>query len=202
MANRPTDIQHKKGNQKRIARMQIVSELFLQGYSLRAIANEVAKRLNMEKPPSYSSIRRDEELLLKEWKDERIENFEHNLTIQIQRIENLICELWQAWNSSKGNHKDVTIKQKGVPSSKDGNPQSKVSVQLLEQYSKDIFSSGDARYIAEIRQLLIERAKLFGLYAPNRTEVTGKDGSSLVPEKELDDNKIRMILQEMQVIQP
>lgn len=41
------------------------------------------------------------------------------------------------------------------------------------EQSKKKFGIGDPRYIAEIRQQLIERRKLLGLYAPERREVKG-----------------------------
>ena len=41
------------------------------------------------------------------------------------------------------------------------------------EQSKKKFGIGDPRYIAEIRQQLVERRKLLGLYAPERREVKG-----------------------------
>lgn len=38
----------------------------------------------------------------------------------------------------------------------------------------------DPRYISEMRQQLVERRKLLGLYAPEKKEITGKDGKDLI----------------------
>ena len=49
------------------------------------------------------------------------------------------------------------------------------------QSREQVINYGNVGYISEIRKLLEYRAKLLGLYAPDRKEVTGANGQPLNP---------------------
>ena len=49
---------------------------------------------------------------------------------------------------------------------------------------------GNPAYMSEIRQQLMERRKLLGLYAATKSEVTGKDGTPLIPAQKMSDEEI------------
>ena len=52
----------------------------------------------------------------------------------------------------------------------------------LKQKQEQVLGVGNVAYIAEIRQQLVERRKLLGLYKPEKQELTGKDGQPLNPQ--------------------
>ena len=66
--------QNRKQRQKRLARLEIVAELYKKGYSVRKICQEVQARLQLPKLPSPNLIQQDKKLLLEEWREYRLGN--------------------------------------------------------------------------------------------------------------------------------
>lgn len=181
------DRQKQKQRQKRLARLEIVGELVKKGYSVRKICQEVQVRLQLPKLPSPNLIQQDKKLLLTEWREYRLDNTEEMVTLELARIDDCIMELWEAWEKSKEDYTEGWQKQKAVPTAptrdENGNPvkgEGKSKVILAEQQQAQKRSCGNVAYITEIRQQLIERRKLLGIYAPERSEITGKGGTPLM----------------------
>lgn len=172
------DRQHRKQRQLREARLEIVAQLYKRGYSVRKIAKEVHARLQLEKVPNPSTIQSDIKKLLNEWREYRLDNIEDRMQLELERIDDCIIELWSAWEKSKTDYTQEQAKQKGSPIAGDVK---KHSITEIEQQRKEIRKFGDVSYITEIRQQLAERRKLLGLYAPDKREVTGANGTPLNP---------------------
>lgn len=172
------DRQHRKQRQLREARLEIVAQLYKRGYSVRKIAKEVQARLQLEKVPNPSTIQSDIKKLLNEWREYRLDNIEDRMQLELERIDDCIIELWSAWEKSKTDYTQEQAKQKGSPIAGDAK---KHSITEIEQQRKEIRKFGDVSYITEIRQQLAERRKLLGLYAPDKREVTGANGTPLNP---------------------
>jgi len=189
------DRQHQKGRQIKQARLEIVAVEYKRGKSIRKIADEVKRRLGLPKAPSSRTIFLDIQALLAEWREFRITNTDELVQLELERIDDAIVELWEAWNKSKQDYESKNSKQKGKPADppKKGNKDAEVQAiagavetYYLEQGKKEIRKFGDVSYIAEIRQQLQERRKLLGLYAAEKKEVTGANGDPLIPqEKEI-----------------
>lgn len=172
------DRQHRKQRQLREARLEIVAQLYKRGYSVRKIAKGVQARLQLEKLPNPSTIQSDIKKLLNEWREYRLDNIEDRMQLELERIDDCIIELWSAWEKSKTDYTQEQAKQKGSPIAGDTK---KHSITEIEQQRKEIRKFGDVSYITEIRQQLAERRKLLGLYAPDKREVTGANGTPLNP---------------------
>lgn len=177
--------QNQKQRQKRIARLEIVAELYKKGYSVRKICQEVQARLQLPKLPCPNLIQQDKKLLLEEWRENRLDNIDQLVTLELARIDDCIMELWEAWEKSKEDYTEGWQKQKAIPVAKrsgDNSSQQQESSKVIyaEQQQAKKRGCGNVAYIAEIRQQLAERRKLLGIYAPERSELTGKDGSPLL----------------------
>ena len=178
--------QRQKANQLKEARLQIVSELWLKGWSSRKIAEEATKRLQPAKPINQSTITRDKDLLLKQWHADNMGNVEDWVQLELARIDECILELWREWEKSK---QDTTKQEAqkeevllaGKDGGKDGGKPTKLPVTKTKQKQSVVLGMGNVAYIVEIRQQLMERRKLLGLYKPDRQEITGKDGAPLNP---------------------
>jgi hypothetical protein len=136
---------------------------------------EVMSRLNLR---SYSleTVKKDIDSLLEEWRATRIEDLDLALQLELERIDTLIKEAWEAWEKSKENYKKVKGTQEGVPGTPDGEDYGQQAVIIttkMKQTSEDVMSYGDPRYLEVINRLLIERRKLLGLYKPDQHEVSG-----------------------------
>ena len=174
--------------------MVIVAELYKRGWSVRKIADEVKARMNTT--CSTRTIWNDINDLLKEWRETRIQDTDARLQLELERIDDCVAELWEQWDKSKEDCVREHNKRVGVPvpvTDGNGQPdgqQTEIQTVKRENLTENMIGLGNPAYIAEIRQQLAERRKLLGLYAATKTEVTGKDGTPLVPAQQMSEEEI------------
>lgn len=160
--------------QAQIVRLDIIAGLYKRGYSYREIRNEVMARLDL-KSYSLETVHKDIGRLLKEWRDTRIENFDHTVQLELERIDEIIKEAWAAWDKSKTDYERKKAKQQGIPggSSESGEGGESVITVKMEQQREEVICYGDPRYLEVVHKNLIERRKLLGLYSPEKREISG-----------------------------
>ena len=165
------EAQYRKLKQIKEGRLEIVSELYKKGYSVRKIRAEVMARLDL---PTYSTftVHKDIHSLLSEWRESRLQDMDMALQLELERIDDTCRELWEQWEKSKTDYKKTTNKRKGSPS-KDMQGGQTLKTYQKEEIETSVVRLGDPSYIAEIRQQLGERRKLLGLYAPEKRNITG-----------------------------
>lgn len=159
----------------KLLRMDILSTLYKRGYSYREMRSEVMARLNLQ---SYSleTLKKDIDSLLEEWRETRIEDLDLALQLELERIDALVKEAWEAWERSKESYKKVKGTQEGIPCTPDGEGEGQsgeIITTKMKQTSEDVVSYGDPRYLEVINRLLMERRKLLGLYSPEKMDVSG-----------------------------
>lgn len=159
----------------KLARLEIVGQLYKRGKSYRQIQAEVMARLNLSNY-ALGTVAKDVKTLLEEWRASRIADIDEAVQLELERISDATSELWSQWEKSK---EDGVRKSRRRRASKAGNGQEGNAVE--ERSESDVIGLGNPMYIAEIRQQDIERRKLLGLYAASKTEITGKDGKDLNP---------------------
>lgn len=164
--------QDKKRNQQKLARLEIVAQLYKRGYSIRKIQSEVVKRLEL-KTYSLATVHKDIQTLLDEWRENRIEDMDAALQLELERIDDTVRELWEQWEKSKTDYTKTARKQKGSPSRDNQTGQTSIRTYQTERTETEVIRLGDPSYIAEIRQQLAERRKLLGLYAPEKKDISG-----------------------------
>lgn len=160
-------------SQEKIARLEIVSGLYKKGYSVRKIQSEVKTRLNL-KSYSLQTVHRDIQSLLEEWRENRLDDMDDALTLELTRIDDTCRELWEQWEKSKTDYSKRTSKQKGAPTRDQQTGQTSIRTFQTERTETEVIALGDPAYIAEIRKQLAERRKLLGLYAPEKKTVNGE----------------------------
>ena len=159
---------------EKLLRMDILSTLYKRGYSYREMRQEVMARLGL-KSYSLETVKKDIDSLLEEWRSTRIEDLDLALQLELERIDTLIKEAWEAWEKSKEDYKRVKGTQEGVPGTPEGegDTPSEIVTTKMKQTQEDVVSYGDPRYLEVINRLLIERRKLLGLYSPEKMDVSG-----------------------------
>lgn len=162
--------QDRRRRQLKTARLDIIAELYKRGYSLRKITEEVKRRLNIPKL-AVSTTYNDVQTLLKEWRESRIENIDQALQLELERIDDTTAELWEQWDKSKTEAQKTTTTRSGRIKGKGG---SGIETDAVSESRTNVGGLGNPAYIAEIRQQLIERRKLLGLYAPEARQVKGE----------------------------
>lgn len=163
--------------------MLIVAEYYKKGYSLAKIADKVMELMGLQKPPAKNTIKSDIATLMAEWREARLQDTDELVQLELERIDDCLVELWEAWQKSKQDYTQQKQKQKHLlpQKGKDGKPNGTALLTQSEQQRNEVRKYGDVSYIAEIRQQLMERRKLLGLYQPDKRELTGKDGTPLNP---------------------
>ena len=164
--------QDKKRNQLKLARLEIVAQLYKRGYSIRKIQSEVVKRLEL-KTYSLATVHKDIQTLLDEWRENRIEDMDAALQLELERIDDTVRELWEQWEKSKTDYTKTAGKQKGSPTRDNQTGQTSIRTYQTERTETEVIRLGDPSYISEIRQQLAERRKLLGLYAPEKKDISG-----------------------------
>jgi hypothetical protein len=150
-------------------RMDVVAQLYKRGYSYRKIREEVMARLDL-KSYSLGTVSKDVKRLLKEWRETRIEEMDYAVQLELQRIDDLMCEAWEAWEKSKSETPRVRERLIATPNAeqKDSNSASPTRV---ERTTEESTSVGDPRYLELIHKLLMERRKILGLYRPEKSDI-------------------------------
>lgn len=165
-----------KRRQSQLLRMDIEAPLYKRGYSIRAIADEVKARLGL---PTLSTrtVHKDIQLLLAEWKEYRIANIDESIQLELERIDEVVREAWEAWDKSKTDYQRRRAELKETHNANGNKPN------IETKHVDEVVCFGDPRYLEVIHKNLAERRKLLGLYSPEKRELTGKDGSNLIPQK-------------------
>lgn len=164
--------QDKKRQQVKLARLEIVATLYKRGYSIRKIQSEVMKRLDL-KTYSIATCHSDIQSLLEEWRENRIEDMDAALQLELERIDDTVRELWEQWEKSKTDYTKTARKQKGSPARDNETGQTSIRTYQTERTETEVIRLGDPSYISEIRMQLAERRKLLGLYAPEKKDIQG-----------------------------
>ena len=186
---------HKRRNHIKEGRKEIIAPLYKRGWSIAKIAEEVRTRMNTT--CSTRTIWNDINEMLDEWRATRIQDVDQRLQLELERIDDAVRELWEQWEKSKEDWVREHNKRIGVPvPATDGNGQptgeaTEIVTVKRENQTENVVGLGNPAYMAEIRQQLAERRKLHGLYAATKTEVTGKDGSPLIPAEKMTEEEIK-----------
>ena len=167
------------------SRKIIVAELYKRGWSIAKIAEEVRNRMNST--CSTRTIWNDLNELLAEWREANIKNIDDKIQLELERIDDAIRELWEQWDKSKENWIKEHNQKVGKPSGSDG----EITTVMRSKETVNVIGLGNPAYMAEIRQQLTERRKLLGLYAAEKKEITGKNGTPLIPPCEMDEAEIK-----------
>lgn len=169
-----------------IGRLNVVAPLLVKGYTLREIRVKVMETLGL-KTYSLCTVYNDTKRLMEEWRDERVAEIDHLVALELRRLDARDRELWEQWEKSKEESVEtVTTLRGGV---EDGTGRARQS----ERRVKQVTGLGDVAIMREIRENAAERAKLLGLYAPAKTELSGElnVGEALMTSGVLTEEDIR-----------
>lgn len=142
------------------------ADLFLRGYPYR----EIAKRLNddlakrkMEYRLTESMVYYDIQQLLISWKRDQLESIDQYVTAELQKLDKMETEAWNAWELSK--QKKTKNKTK-----KAGN--GLMDRQIMTEEATET-TSGNPRYLDLLLNIQHRRAKMLGFDAPIKIAIPG-----------------------------
>lgn len=142
------------------------ADLFLRGYPYR----EIAKRLNddlakrkMDYRLTESMVYYDIQQLLISWKRDQLESIDQYVTAELQKLDKMEVEAWNAWELSK--QKKTKNKTK-----KAGN--GLMGRQIMTEEATET-TSGNPRYLDLLLNVQHRRAKMLGFDAPIKIDIPG-----------------------------
>ncbi len=156
------------------ARAQRVVDLAVKGWSQLDIARELGVS---QAAVSKILARADAKAL-----PDMVEHVTRLKVRQTQRLEHLFGELMRAWDQSKA---DATRRRQRQSDSGDGSGQTIAEVVVEAQY-------GDPRYMEQMRKVLADLRKVWGVDAPQRVDVR----ASRTPLDALSETELEQMLRE------
>jgi len=140
----------KRSKEQREFDLQTVVELYVKGLPQYKIAAEIGV--------SQQQISHDLKEIHKRWRDNTTLSLDDYKQKELQKLDRIETEYWNAWEESKAAQKKMMQRT--------GGPQ-----EIKEMRQED--SAGDPRYLEGVLKCSDRRSKLLGLDAPVKTEVTG-----------------------------
>lgn len=165
---------NKRSEEQRDYDVAFCSNLFLRGYTYRDIVkalNADLQKRGLSYTISLAMVFYDLQQCLIEWKRERIDNIDDYITQELQKLDKIEVELWNAWENSKGKYRE---KNRTV-----GRPR-----KVVDEDSKDYYgygygetmtetSAGNPRFLDLLLNVQQRRAKMLGFDAPVKIDIPG-----------------------------
>ena len=148
-----SEYQNRQRKQIKLSRLEIAAELYKRGYSLRKIRDEVMKRLELG---SYSlrTVYMDIQSLLKEWRENRLNDTDQAIQLELERIDDAVRELWAQWEKSKQDYTKTSSKRKGAPIVDKKTTQQHSCVVYLPHFSSSIIPVFISKHTKENRFII------------------------------------------------
>lgn len=136
-----------------------IARLYLQGM----YQADIAERLGLSQP----TVSRDIQLLIEEWKVERVYDINEAKARELAKVDNLELEYWEAWHRSQENAEKEVKKQKAVPGKAKG---ASVINQEIQKTSEG--QTGDPRFLSGVQWCIERRCLILGVDAPKKSDIT------------------------------
>lgn len=171
----------KRTNEQEEADTIFCSALFLKGHTYRYIANALNERnaaAGLTYKMTFQQIYNDIKELLIRWKKESFDNIDMYMTAELQKLDVMESELWDAWHRSKNGRRRTKSKGQGKQQDKGNEIQILDEVEVIEEDT-----NGDPRYFDLILNIQQRRSKLLG-YDPSVKNDSQKPKDNTGEEKE------------------
>jgi hypothetical protein len=184
---------------KRNAAQRAADLAFIERMVIRSkTSREIARLLSAERPYTlshvqvYKDIRKLEEM----WMTQATRDIALEKQRMLQKLETLECEMWDAWDRSKTDETQRTVARTGPASAVEGDGSGEKAATKKVEGVRKVSRDGDAAFAKQILEIQDRKAKLLGLDAPTRNELSGPGGGPIpVANVPLTDDDQEAILQ-------
>lgn len=146
------------------ARRADVAERYLRGQSMRKIG--LALGVNV------ATVHSDIEACRAEWRERRISATDEQIVTELAKLDELERTYWEAWERSLTPRNHTSQRQVNTQG---GVTRIGAGVSYAVQ-TQTVERDGNPAYLGGVERCIERRCKLLGLDAPERREITGKDG--------------------------
>jgi len=196
---------HKLTQDQRVKAKEIIAKVILRKGTQAKAAEEIERVLGAE--ISQEQVSYYVKILRREW----VANTQKDISIikaeEVAELDALKGEVYEQWERSKLNAETITTKLVGVDEVKSNKAKpflddetedprdSKLQVQT-EETKKSAGQSGDPRYVHNIIEISQQKAKLLGLNAPEKIEISWEEELIInnIPQEKID--KVRQATDE------
>ena len=147
-------------------RRLIVASLLVRGDSYREMADKVGVK-------STQTIWADVQAILDEWRKYHMEDINRYMLIELRKTMEIEKEAWDEWEKSKLDKERIRTTEAIMDAGEEISVLSTV-VGLIPTERQTVVEGrlGDPAYLTIIDKMIDKRAKLLGLYAPERMQLT------------------------------
>ncbi len=147
-------------------RRLIVASLLVRGDSYREMADKVGVK-------STQTIWADVQAILDEWRKYHMEDINRYMLIELRKTMEIEKEAWDEWEKSKLDKERIHTTEAIMDAGEEISVLSTV-VGLIPTERQTVVEGrlGDPAYLTIIDKMIDKRAKLLGLYAPERMQLT------------------------------
>lgn len=191
------DVRNEPAKKKREYRLGLVAKYYAEGKSYREIRESVLKDPQVDLTSySLSVVKKDIDILLKQWREERLEETDQAVTLFLERNRQHYNEARGQWNESKEDHTINSKKRKGVVNSgeKDENGKARgtptIQTKEIEEFDKTERGQGNPQFLKLMLECEEQRMKVYGGYADQKIQVSGANGDPLFQGGAIDLSKL------------
>lgn len=168
----------KRTKEQREADAEVIAKLSRRGYGTKMIAAEIAKIRDYT--ISYVQVSLDLKKIRAEWSKNALRDINAIKQEELEGLADQERECWAAWEKSK------LAEEKQKQRVRTGGATGAGAGQLAERSTEKKEQCGDPAFQKLLLEIRDKRAKIMGLNAPERTELSGPDGGPLRIENEYD----------------
>ena len=168
MANKhPLDLKRTEKKLEIVERREIVASLLIRGVPY----TEIARQTDVK---STQTVWADVQAILDEWRKYHLEDINKFLLIELRKTMEIENEAWEQWERSKLDRESVRTTEAIMT---DLDPDDPTLISIVggliptERQTTKAGRLGDPAYLTIIDKMIDKRAKLLGLYAPERLQL-------------------------------
>jgi hypothetical protein len=152
-----------------------IAAMYLQGRPQYQIAEAVGC--------TQQQVSADLKVMSTNWKESALVDMNEAKSKELAKIDNLEQEYWTAWEKSKADFTQKTIKASGGTDGKEGE---KPKPKRMEKTEKEMVSYGEPRYLDGVMKCIAKRCEILGIDAPKQTTMKIVDELSAKSDEELE----------------
>lgn len=158
---------------QRKADYERITSLYLRGWRQADIAAELGL--------TQQQISYDLGVVQKQWRESTTMDLDEAKQKELSRIDELQNDFWTAWEESKKNVVTVGVEKKSITLKIKDASGGDIGLPAIERKDsrRRTGQSGNPAFLQGVLSCIDRRCKLLGLDAPERKELTGKDGEAL-----------------------
>lgn len=143
-----------------------IAAQYLRGKTQAEIAHYISTDPERGYTLTTQQICYDLKAIQKQWRESALRDFDEKRSEELAKVDELERTYWQAWLDSCT--ESETITQEGT-----GDGVQRIRKTRTQQ-------NGDPRFLAGVQWCIERRCKLLGFDAPQKQELTGKDGTAFL----------------------